>query len=287
MRIAAIEAGGTKFVLAIGDELGNIYYKEVVKTTTPKETMAGVKAFFDKHKFEKMAIGCFGPVDLDEKSETYGYIKNTPKKEWVDFNILGELKKYYDVEIEISTDVNCAALGEVTFGVAKGLKNCVYITIGTGIGVGAIVNGKLLVGMTHPEMGHILVRRHKDDTYEGNCIYHKDCLEGLACGPAILGRTGVAAENISEDDKSWEIEAYYIAQAIVNYILILSPEKVVLGGGVSKQKQLYPLIRKNVKEILNGYIDTEQLKNLDEYIVYAGLSDEAGIKGTLALGNLK
>lgn len=286
MNIGAIEAGGTKFVLAIGNENGEIFHRHQVKTTTPEETMGLVKEFFDKYEFEKMAVGSFGPIDIDINSKTYGYIKNTPKKDWINFDLIGELKKYYNVDIALNTDVNCAALGEYKIGAAKGLKSCLYMTVGTGIGVGAVVNGGLLAGVTHPEMGHIFLKRHEKDNYVGKCIYHKDCFEGLAAGPAIMERAGVSAENIPVGDIAWEIEAYYLAQGIINFILTLAPEKIILGGGVSKQQHLYPLIHKYVKELLNGYLDLDVLKDIENYIVYAELGDDAGIKGTLILGNL-
>ncbi len=285
MRIGAIEAGGTKFVCAIGDELGNVFEKEVIKTTTPNESMPMVIDFFKKHEFEKMAVGCFGPIDVNTNSDTYGYITSTPKKEWIDYNIIGELKKHFNLPIAFNTDVNCAALGELTLGSAVGLDSCVYMTVGTGIGAGAVVNKTLVSGMLHPEMGHMIVKRHKDDDFEGTCIYHKDCFEGLACGKAIDYRWNTPAFELPKDHKAWDLEAYYLAQGIVNFILVLSPQKIILGGGVPKQEQLFPLIHKYVKEFLNGYINTKEIANIEEYIVYAKLGDEAGIKGTLVLGS--
>lgn len=285
MKIAAIEAGGTKFVCAIGDEKGFIYSKKLIKTTNPKETLDQVIEYFKRFDFERMAVGCFGPIDLDKDSDTYGYITNAPKKEWINCNIVGILKEAFKIPVAFNTDVNCAALGEVTLGGAKGVNSCLYITVGTGIGAGAVINGKLLGGMLHPEMGHIIISRREDDDYEGTCIYHKNCLESLASGKAIDYRWNTPAYELPKDHRAWDLEAYYLAQGIVNYILILSPKKIVLGGGVSKQKQLLPLIHKYVKKYLNGYIETEEINNIEEYIVYTGLDDEAGIKGTLVLGS--
>ncbi len=285
MKIAAIEAGGTKFVCAIGDEKGNIFEREVIKTTVPKETMTLVIDFFKKFSFEKMAIGCFGPIDINVNSKTYGYITSTPKEAWINYNIVGELKKHFNVPIAFNTDVNCAALGEIKLGAAKGLSSCLYMTVGTGIGAGAVVNDTLLAGMLHAEMGHMIIKRREDDNYEGTCIYHKDCFEGLACGKAIDYRWNTPAYELPENHKAWDLEAYYLAQGIVNFILILSPEKIVLGGGVPKQKQLFPLIHKYVKELLNSYIKTKELENIENYIVYTHLGDDAGIKGTLVLGS--
>lgn len=182
------------------------------------------------------------------------------------------------------TDVNGAALGEATWGAAQGLDNCLYMTIGTGIGGGALVSGKLVHGMLHPEMGHILVKRHSEDKYEGKCPFHKDCLEGMAAGPAIEARWGVKGHELPLDHVAWDIEAYYIAQGLVNFILTLSPEKIILGGGVMKQSQLFPKIRANVIELLKGYVQTKEiLENIDNYIVYPKLGDNAGLLGALAL----
>ena len=182
------------------------------------------------------------------------------------------------------TDVNGAALGEATWGAAKGLDNCLYMTIGTGIGGGALVSGKLVHGMLHPEMGHILVKRHSEDKYEGKCPFHKDCLEGMAAGPAIEARWGVKGHELPLDHVAWDIEAYYIAQGLVNFILTLSPEKIILGGGVMKQKQLFPKIRKEVINLLKGYVQTKEiLENIDNYIVYPELGDNAGLLGAFAL----
>ena len=197
------------------------------------------------------------------------------------------IKKYYDVPLEFDTDVNGAALAESWWGAGAGLKNVLYITVGTGIGAGAVVDGKMVQGLTHPEMGHIYLKRHKDDNFEGRCPFHKDCLEGMAAGPAIEDRWGEKGHLLTDRDEVWEMEAFYLAQALVNYILILSPQKIIMGGGVMKQKQLFPLIRKNVKELLNGYVQkSEILENIDNYIVYPGLGDEAGFVGSIALGKL-
>jgi fructokinase len=284
MRLAAIEAGGTKFICGLGNEHGEVIERISIPTTTPEATMRDVVAFFKGKDFEAMGIGSFGPVDLNQSSPTYGYITSTPKPFWNQFNLVGETKKQIDVPIGFDTDVNAAALGELQWGAAKGLDSCIYMTVGTGIGVGAIAEGKLLHGMTHPEMGHIVIRRHPDDRYEGKCPYHKDCLEGMASGPAIEKRWGQKANELSNQEQVWEIEAYYLAQALVNYILILSPKKLILGGGVMKQKQLFPLIHKHVSEMLNGYIQSEEiLSEIDSYIVPPGLGENAGLSGAFAL----
>lgn len=284
MRLGAIEAGGTKFVCGIADKEGNVLERVSFPTETPEITLQKVYNFFKNKGVEAIGVGSFGPIDPNPSSETYGYITKTPKKYWSDFNLIGELQKKLNISMVFDTDVNSAALGEATWGAAKGLKNCLYLTIGTGIGGGILVSGKLVHGMLHPEMGHIFVRRHPDDSYVGKCPFHKDCFEGLASGPAIEERWGVKAYELSVNHKAWEFEAYYIAQALVNYILTISPERIVLGGGVMKQFQLFPLIRKNVKEMLNNYVQTKEiLENIDKYIVSPALGDNAGLLGCIAL----
>lgn len=282
--LGAIEAGGTKFVCAIGNEDGTVLERASFPTTTPEETMGSVLAFFEGKGIEALGVGSFGPVDPNKKSPTYGYITTTPKPHWGNYNILGELKKHFDVPMEFDTDVNGAALGEATWGAAKGLESCLYITVGTGIGAGAVVGGKLVHGLTHPEMGHIFVRRNAEDAYEGKCPYHKDCLEGLAAGPAIEARWGVKGTELGTDHKAWELEADYLAQALMSYILILSPEKIIMGGGVMKQQQLFPLIHVRLQELLNGYVQKEEVRaGIADYVVYPQLGDNAGICGALAL----
>ena len=285
--MAAVEAGGTKFNCGLGDENGNIIDQVSIPTTTPEETMKKVIEYFKDKKFDVMGVGSFGPIDPIKGSKTYGHITKTPKAYWSDYNLIGELKKHFDVPMEFDTDVNGAALAEAWWGAGKGFKNVMYITVGTGIGAGATVDGKMLQGLTHPEMGHISVKRHPEDTFEGTCSFHGDCLEGMAAGPAIEKRWGKKGIELAEDNRVWEMEAYYLSQALVNYILILSPEKIIMGSGVMKQKQLFPLIHKNVKEMLNGYVDKKEiLEDIENYIIYPGLGDYAGFIGSFALGKL-
>ena len=284
MRLGALEAGGTKMVCAIGDESGKIYEQVSIPTETPEITMPKLISYFEERKIEALGIGCFGPIDPDKKSETYGYITSTPKLAWADYNIVGTMEKSLMIPVGFDTDVNGSVLGEVTFGQAKGKKCVVYVTIGTAVGAGIYIEGKLLHGMLHPEAGHILLTQRQDDTYEGTCPYHKTCLEGLAAGPAIEARWGRKAVELKDDARVWDLEAYYIAQAIVNYILILSPQMIILGGGVMHQEQLFPKIRSYVKKMMNGYIKTKEMADLDHYIVPASLHDDQGIMGALELG---
>jgi fructokinase len=280
--LGAIEAGGTKFVCAVGDHLGNIADRVQIPTTVPEETMKGVIAFFHKYPLEAIGIGSFGPIDVNRESPTYGYITSTPKTAWKDFPFVQTLKEAFPVPVGFNTDVNAAALGEATLGAAKGLDSCLYITVGTGIGAGAVVRGELLQGLSHPEMGHILVRRHPEDTYAGKCPYHHDCLEGLAAGPGIEKRWGEKGVKLADRSEVWELEGYYIAQALMQYILILSPKKIILGGGVMNQEQVFPFIYKHLTQLVNEYVT---LPELSSYIVRPGLGDNAGITGSLLLAH--
>lgn len=283
MRIGALEAGGTKMVCALGDEEGKIYEKISIPTQTPQITIPRMLEFFKEREIEAMGIGCFGPIDLNRESETYGYITTTPKLAWRNFDMVGTFQKALHVPVGFDTDVNGSALGEATWGITRGLENSVYITVGTGIGMGIITNGKVLHGMLHPEAGHIILKQHPNDPYEGKCPYHKTCLEGLAAGPAIEERWGKKGNELSEKKEVWELEAYYIGQALVNLILILSPQRIVLGGGVMHQEQVLTLVRQEVEKQLNGYVKTKELERMEEYIVLPSLNDNQGIMGAIRM----
>ncbi|MCM1047044.1 MAG: ROK family protein [Clostridiales bacterium] len=284
MLAGALEAGGTKMVCAIGNENGEILEQISIPTETPEITVPRLIEFFREKEIETLGIGCFGPIDLNRDSDTYGYITTTPKTAWKNYNIVGAFKKALNVPVGFDTDVNGSVLGEYTWGAGKDLNSCIYITIGTGIGVGIITDGKLLHGMLHSEGGHILLHRRHDDNYKGFCPFHENCFEGLAAGPAIEGRWGKKAAKLSDKKEVWEMEADYIAQALVDYTCILSPQRIILGGGVMHQKQLLPLIRDRFKELLNGYLKTKELEDLDSYIVPQSLDDKQGIMGALKLG---
>lgn len=283
MRLGALEAGGTKMVLAVGDENGNIFERISIPTQTPEETMPEMISYFKKKEIEALGIGCFGPIDLSPDSPTYGYITSTPKLEWQNFDIVGAFQEALQVPVGFDTDVNASALGEATFGITKGLDCSLYLTVGTGIGAGIYMDGRLLHGMLHPEAGHIVMRRHPADEYEGRCPFHKDCFEGLASGSAIEERWGMKAVGLADRPEVWEMEAYYIAQALVNYSMVLSPRRMVLGGGVMKQEQLFPLVRKYFAHLMAGYVRTKELEDLDSYIVPCSLNDNQGIMGCLQL----
>ncbi|MCI8977082.1 MAG: ROK family protein [Lachnospiraceae bacterium] len=283
MRLGALEAGGTKMVCAIGDETGKIFEQISIPTITPEETVPKMVEYFKKANVEALGIACFGPIDPDKSSPTYGHITSTPKLPWQNYNIVKAFEDALGCPAGFDTDVNGSVLGEVTFGQAKGKKCVAYATIGTGVGVGVFIEGKLLHGMLHPEAGHVLIQRRADDGYPGRCPFHKNCLEGMAAGPAIEERWGKKAIELKDKKEVWDLEAYYIAQALTGYVLTLSPEMIILGGGVMHQEQLFPMIRNYVKEMLNGYIKTEEIGNMDSYIVPASLNDDQGIMGCLEL----
>lgn len=287
MLLGALEAGGTKMVLAIGNEAGDILEQTTISTADPAETIPEIISFFKARAIQALGVGSFGPVDLNRNSPTYGFITSTPKLAWAGYNLLGVLKDALGVPVGFDTDVNAAVLAEATWGSLRGLSSGVYITVGTGIGTGIYLNGQLLHGMLHPEAGHILLSRHPEDAFEGVCPYHPNCMEGLASGPSLEKRYHKNAGELEKASPAWEIEAYYLAQGIVNYILTLSPHRIILGGGVMKQLQLFPLIRAQVRTLLNGYIRTPQLEDLDTYIVPSSLEGKQGIMGCLRLAALE
>jgi fructokinase len=280
--LGGIEAGGTKMVVAIGDDDCNIIKKKEMPTKAPEETIPAILEFFDENDVTAIGIGAFGPVCVDRNSKDYGKIGRTPKLSWVNFS-WSKAFKSSGIPVAVDTDVNAAVLGEVIFGNGKDLSDVIYITIGTGIGVGVYCHGQLLHGMLHPEAGHILLMLNENDKFDGACPYHKNCFEGLASGPAIKKRYGTEAFNLIDREDVWELEAEYVAKALMQYICCYSPKKIILGGGVMHVEKLFPLIRKKTLEYMNGYIDTAELRDIDNYIVPAGLGGEQGIRGALYL----
>lgn len=240
MILGALEAGGTKMVCAIGNEQGQILERVSIPTVSPEETMPQMIDFFKEREVEALGIGCFGPINPVKGTVTYGYITSTPKLAWQNYNIVGAFEEALGCPVGFDTDVNASMLGEATFGLAKGLDNCIYVTIGTGVGVGVLANGGLLHGMMHPEAGHILLQRHPSDTYGGKCPFHGNCLEGLASGPAIEERWGAKGAELADRREVWEMEAYYIAQACVNYTLTYAPKRIILGAGSCTRSSCFP-----------------------------------------------
>lgn len=281
----AIEAGGTKFVCGAGtspEDLRTIR----IPTTTATETLGRCLEFFGNFQgsLRAIGIGSFGPVDLRPASPTWGYITATPKPGWSNTNLAGVIAKSTGVPVGFDTDVNAAAFGESRWGAAAGSRSCVYLTVGTGIGGGAIVDGHLVHGLVHPEMGHIRIPCSTDDHFPGVCPFHGNCLEGLASGPAIEARWGAPADQLPPDHPAWALQARYLALAVANFLFVLSPEKIILGGGVMSQDFLFPMLRSELAKLLNGYIQADAVLNgLDSYVVPPGLGSRSGILGALAL----
>jgi len=296
-----IEGGGTKFVCAVGSGPNDIRAEIRFPTTTPEETLGQAIQFFkgflpsapkseQKNKAKDgtlaaLGVACFGPLDPNPASPTYGRILPTPKPGWSNVDVVGALKAALGVPVEFDTDVNGAALAEWRWGAGQNCDPALYLTIGTGIGGGAVVNGKLLHGLLHPEMGHIPVPRLPIDSFSGLCPFHENCFEGLASGPAIEKRWGQPAATLPPEHLAWEIEAHYIALALTSYIVSLSPQKIILGGGVMSQAHMLPLVRQKVQAMLNGYVQsTAIIGEIENYIVSPGLGTRSGALGAIALG---
>jgi len=283
----AIEAGGTKFVCGVGtgpEDLSTIQFP----TTTPDATLANAIQFLreeSRGELKAVGIGSFGPIDLHRTSLTFGHVTSTPKAGWQNYDLAGTVREALAVPVGFDTDVDAAALGEARWGAAQNLTDFIYLTVGTGIGGGAIINGRVLHGLVHPEMGHIRVPHDLvKDPYAGGCPYHGDCLEGLASGPAMQARWGTAAQHLPGDHVAWTLEAHYLALGLVNWVLTLSPQRIVLGGGVLRQERLFPRIRKELVDLLNGYVRAPEItRDLDQYVVPPRLGGRAGVLGGLVL----
>jgi fructokinase len=251
-----------------------------IPTGAPDATIRAVIEFLRSAKPEAVGIGSFGPVCTDMRSASWGHITSTPKLAWRDCDLAGPIGAALGVPVGFDTDVNAAALGEARWGAGRGVDDFLYLTVGTGIGGGAIASGRVIHGMSHPEMGHIRIPHDwSADPFAGCCPYHGDCLEGLASGPAIATRWGKAAEELPPGHPAWELEAHYLALAVVNFACTLSSARVILGGGVMQQTQLLPLIRDEVARLTNGYIELPE-------IVAPELGSRAGVCGALVLAVL-
>ncbi len=283
----AIEAGGTKFLCAVGTGPEDLQAVTRIPTTTPEETLGRVVEFFQafRHQLRAIGVGAFGPLDLNPRSPTFGTILTTPKPGWSGVNFLKPLQEAFRIPVYLETDVNAAAVGEGRWGAARGLQTFVYLTVGTGIGGGAVIHGRLLHGALHPEMGHIRIPHDWGrDPFPGICPFHGDCLEGLASGPALEARWGQPPESLPPDHPAWDLEAEYLALGLQSLLCILAPERVILGGGVMENRSLFPRIRRRVRELLNRYLPIPALQgDLEDYLVPPALGERAGLLGALAL----
>lgn len=285
MLYGGIELGGTKMVAGIADDDNNIVGQISIATKEPENTLNELYEYFLGKDIVSLGIASFGPVDLNKSSSTYGYITTTPKSGWGNVDVLGHFKAL-NIPLGFDTDVNGACLGEVIHGAGRGLNNVIYGTIGTGIGFGVYLEGKLLHGLMHPETGHMILKRHLDDEdFAGPCPYHSDCLETLASGPSIESRWHKKARELVDNDEVWKLEAYYLGQALANCVMCYSPERIILGGGIMHVEKLLPLIREETLKDLNGYIKKDEILNgIDSYIVLPQLGDDAGLIGAIELG---
>ena len=285
MIYGGIEAGGSKWVCATGTGPDDLEQTLTFATTDPEETIARAADFFSRNgAIAAIGIGSFGPIDIDRTSPTWGRITTTPKPGWAYTEVVAALRNALDLPIAFDTDVNAAALGEHRWGAAVGLETFCYITVGTGIGGGGIANGNLMHGLLHPEFGHMRIPHDRNrDPFDGACPYHGNCFEGLASGDALRARWGRSAEEIA-DESAWLLEAEYLALGLQNVICTISPQKIILGGGVMKEPALLPHVRSGVQALASGYFDAPELgAAIDEYIVPPALGDRAGVLGALEL----
>ncbi|MBN2549280.1 MAG: ROK family protein [Anaerolineales bacterium] len=285
-----IEAGGTKFVCMAASGPDEIIAETRFPTTQPGETIQKAVDFFapflQRGELKAIGIGSFGPVDLDPASPTYGYITTTPKPGWAQTDLRGGILRAFDLPVAFETDVNAAAIGEHSWTPENSrFDPFLYVTVGTGIGVGVIANGRPLHGLVHPEMGHFpLPHDWRRDPFPGVCPYHGDCFEGLATGPSMKARWGQPAETLPDDHPGWDLEAEYIALGLVDMIYAYSPMRIVLGGGVAQHPGLHERIRGKVLRILNGYVRSPAiLERIDDYIIPPTLGGRSGVLGAIAL----
>jgi fructokinase len=283
---AGIEAGGTKFVCAVGTSPDDLSEPLVFPTTTPGESLGRVVDFVrGQQGVVAVGVASFGPVDLRPESPGYGRVTSTPKPGWAGADVVGTLVRALDLPVGFDTDVNGAALAETRWGAAAGHDTVAYVTVGTGIGVGVMVGGQLVHGLMHPEGGHLFVRRHPDDTYAGRCPYHGDCLEGLASGPAVEERWGRPGAELGDlREQAVATEASYLSQLAATLALVLSPSRIVFGGGIMHLLGLLDAVRDGTVALLNGYLDVPAVtERPSSWIVAPGLGDRAGVLGAVAL----
>ena len=280
-----IEAGGSKWVCAVGTGPDDLRATETIPTTLPGETIDRVVSFFEREgPVAAIGIGSFGPLDRKPSSPTWGNITTTPKAGWAHTDVGREIRRRLSVPVAFDTDVNAAALGEHRWGAARGLDTFCYITVGTGIGGGAMVGGTLLHGLVHPELGHLRIPHDRDaDPFPGSCPYHGDCWEGLASGSAIALRSGRPAVELA-DGAAWELQARYLALGLVSVTCVLSPERIVLGGGVMARPGLLGLVQREVVALMNGYLEAGTSEDeITGYLTLPELGARAGVLGAIAL----
>ncbi len=284
MALGALEAGGTKMSLGVFTARLRQTHVLVVPTTTPEETLPEIVSFFREHPVAALGVAAFGPVDVHPLSPGYGKILNTPKLAWRQFQLLDALREALDVPCTLDTDVNAAVLAEVTLGAAKGLNNCLYLTVGTGIGGGLYSEGKLVHGLMHPEWGHLLIPRHPEDPLlTGVCPFHASCAEGYASGPAMQARWGVSAADLPQEHRGWDIEAWYLAHLCMNAAMSVSPQAILIGGGVAHAPWLLPMVRAHLERLIGGYVDARILPPMEEYVKSPALYPDSGLVGAALL----
>jgi fructokinase len=287
--IGALELGGTKAVCVVGTGPDDVRAEARLPTTTPAETLPRVVDFFVEqataHPLAALGVASFGPLDLDPRSPTFGFITTTPKPSWRQVDLVTALRRGLGTSVALDTDVNAAALAEHRWGRGRGVDTLVYVTVGTGIGGGVLVAGRPLHGLVHPEIGHLRVPHDRGrDAFDGVCPHHGDCLEGLASAPALAARWGGAPEHLPDDHPAWALEAEYLALGLANVVLTLSPQRIVLGGGVMARARLLPLVRARLRAVLAGYVQSRALdEGIDDYVVAPALGERAGVLGALAL----
>jgi fructokinase len=286
---AAIEGGGTKFVCAIGQSADRVLDRAVIPTGEPAGTLARIHEFIadacSRHgPLDAIGVACFGPLDLRTDSPAYGRILSTPKPGWSGTDLLGPLRARFGVPVCIDTDVNAAALAELTLGAARGARSAAYVTVGTGIGGGFAPAARVADSLLHPEMGHLLVRRDpRDLRFSGICPFHGDCLEGLASGPAIKARWNADLSALGDLPDAASIIAGYLGQLAATITLVASPQRLVFGGGVMTGGRLLPEVRRRASDFLNGYVaPLNEPASFDSYVVAARLGD-AGLAGAFLL----
>jgi fructokinase len=282
-RYGGVETGGTWCVCAVGRGPGELDALEEFPTGEPDETIARIAAFFQREgPVAALGVGAFGPLDLREGSPTWGHVTTTPKRAWREAALGPRLREALGVPVAFDTDVNAAALGEHRWGAGRGADSLLYLTVGTGIGGGLLLDGRPRHGLVHPEVGHLRIPH--DGSFAGVCPSHGDCLEGLASGPAIAARWGTAPEELPDGHPAWELEAEQLALGILAVVMVASPERVIVGGGVLNHAPLLGLIRRRLPALLNGYLRSSLLAEaIEDYLVAPALGDRAGVLGAIAL----